>query len=161
MNPTFALAAVLLATPPAPNAPKVGEEPIGGYWAPGERPRVAPPDGRWEIGVGAALLSLGAVGAGAAGAGVWATDPARCDRVTRLDASSCRSLHVLSWVRVGYGIGLAAAGAALLGVGLRRRARRRAFDAGRDFAVTGGPLGVRGAIVGLRVRFGPGIARAW
>ncbi len=134
------IASLLLAL--APPAPEVGRDPIGGYWAPGERPRVAPPDGRWEIGVGSAMLSLGVVGAAAAGAGVWATAPDRCGATTGLSPETCRSLHVLSWVRIGYGAALAAAGAVLLGVGLRRRARRRAFDANRDFA--------------LRVGLGPG-----
>ncbi len=141
-----ASAALLLAAPPVP---QVGRDPIGGYWEPGTRPRPAPADGAWEIAVGAALLSLGVIGAGAAGAGVWATDARRCDRVTGLAPDRCRGLYVFSWVRVAYGILLAGGGVGLLVVGGRRRARRRRFDAMRDFSLRAGPSGV--AVAG---RFG-------
>jgi hypothetical protein len=136
------------AEPPAPVVHPARDlsRPVGGYWAPGERPRPRPNDGHWNIMIGSILVPLGAVGVAAAAVGVWYTAPTRCEDLTSFTAKECRGLYAFSWVRVGYSALMAVSGAAILAHGLVQRRRYRRWEAEGNFVLRPGVLPLGGGM---------------
>lgn len=162
MIPLFATL-VLALTPPSPVFdPDAGVPPGGGYWAPGEAPSVAPPDGEEQILVGAIMIPLGVLSVGSASPMVWATAPGHCP--SRLEGwgiganpDQCRGLFIYNVIRASYGSAAVITGAVFLAIGLHRRKalkewKRRRFQGLRPTGLSFMP-NRRGATLGARFRF--------
>lgn len=162
MNPLVATVVLSLAAPPPSYDPESGVPPGGGYWAPGEAPVVAPPDGEEQILIGAIMLPLGTLAAGSAAGLVWATAPGHCPR--RLEgtglnpnAEQCRGLFIYNVIRVSYGAAAMITGAVFLGIGLHRRKELERWKRRRFLRLQPAGWAVvperRGASLGMTWRF--------
>jgi hypothetical protein len=149
-----------LAVPPSEGGdydPESGIPP-GGYWAPGEAPEVAPPDGHRELIAAYILLPLGLIGTVSGSVLVYLTEPGHCaDRLGKLnsslDPSDCRGLFILNSIRTAYGAGLFVSGAVLLGVGLARKKRLEKWKRQRFRAAPWVNPSARMAGASLQLRF--------
>lgn len=162
MIPLLATLALTLAVPPPVFDPDAGVPPGGGYWAPGEAPSIAPPDGEEQILIGAITLPLGVLAASSASAMVWATVPGHCQ--PRLEAwginanaDQCKGLFIYNVIRVSYGGAAVITGAVFLAIGLQRRKalkewKRRRFQGLRPTGLSFTPTR-RGASLGMTLRF--------
>lgn len=158
----FATLALALAVPPPVFDPDAGIAPGGGYWAPGEAPSIAPPDGEDQILIGAIMIPLGVLSAASASPMVWATAPGHCpDRLQGwgIDANpdQCRGLFIYNVIRVSYGSAAVITGAVFLAIGLQRRKalkewKRRRFQGLRPTGLSFSP-NRRGATLGTSFRF--------
>ncbi|MGH1343505.1 MAG: hypothetical protein ACRBN8_18235 [Nannocystales bacterium] len=162
MIPLFVTLALALAVPPPVFDPDAGVPPGGGYWAPGEAPSVAPPDGEEQILIGAIMLPLGVLSTASASPMVWATAPGHCpDRLQAwgidADADQCKGLFIYNVIRVSYGAAAVITGAVFLTIGLQRRKalkewKRRRFQGLRPAGLSFKP-NRRGASLGMTFRF--------
>ncbi len=162
MNLLLATLAAALAVPPPVFDPDAGVPPGGGYWAPGEAPSIAPPDGEEQILVGAIMLPLGVLAASSASAMVWATAPGHCPARLQgwgIDANpdQCKGLFIYNVIRVSYGGAAVITGAVFLAIGLQRRKalkdwRRRRFQSFRPATLSIAPHR-HGGSLGMTLRF--------
>jgi hypothetical protein len=162
MNFAVAALAATLAAPPPPEYDPDSGLPPGGYWAPGEAPVIAPPDGEDQILIGAIMLPLGVLAAGSAAPLVWATAPGHCpDRLDgwgiNADADQCRGLFIYNVIRVSYGTAAMVTGAVFLAIGLKRRRalaewKRRHFQSWQPTGLSLVPTR-RGASLSMSLRF--------
>jgi|GEM_PF-1759002 len=161
MTPLVTALAISLAVPPPAYDPDSGVPP-GGYYAPGEAPAIAPPDGEDQILIGAIMLPLGTLAVGSAAAMVWATVPDHCPRRLQswgwnANEDQCRGLYIYNLIRLSYGSAAMVTGAVFLAIGLQRRAalkrwKQRRFQSVRPTGLSFVPSR-RGATMGLSFRF--------
>lgn len=156
------MVSLALAAPPPPVYEPDSGVPPGGYWAPGEAPAIAPPDGEEQILIGAIMLPLGTLAASSAATMVWATTPGRCqERMQNFGANptrdQCNGLYIYNLIRVSYGSAAMITGAVFLAIGLQRRRelkrwKQRRFQSFRPQGLSIAPSR-RGATMGLTLRF--------
>lgn len=162
VSPMAAALALALAAPPPPTYDPDSGVPPGGYWAPGEAPAIAPPDGEEQILIGAIMLPLGTLATASAATMVWATVPGHCqERMQSFGANpsrdQCKGLYIYNLIRISYGSAAMITGAVFLAIGLHRRKqlerwKQRRFQSFRPAGFSVAP-GRRGATVGLTLRF--------
>jgi hypothetical protein len=121
--------AAVLAGPPG-KSPPPSSVPPGGYWTLADQHgRSEPPDGDDELTLGAVLLPLGAIRAGAAGLTLWMADnPEFCPINT---PERCNGMRIYGWVGIGEGILMSGTGLAYLIIGASRRAAHERWKGGR------------------------------
>ncbi|MBV1858932.1 MAG: hypothetical protein KUG77_11015 [Nannocystaceae bacterium] len=126
MIPLLSTLALALTVPAPVFDPDAGVPPGGGYWAPGEAPSIAPPDGEEQILIGAIMIPLGVLSAGSASPMVWATAPGHCPGRLEgwginADAEQCKGLFIYNVIRLSYGAAAVITGGVFLAIGLQRR----------------------------------------
>jgi hypothetical protein len=102
--------------------------PPGGYWAPGQAPETAPPDGEEQRIVAYIIIPLGALATASGAAMVYLTAPGHCpERLHALGSdigeNACRPLLAINAVRTAYGAAGMITGFVLLGIGLHKKKR--------------------------------------
>jgi hypothetical protein len=124
--------------------------PPGGYYAVGEVPETAPPDGEKAIITGSILFPLGTIRLALGFMQVELAKPEHC----QYTADSCRGLTTYGWIGVSYGAISAVTGLAFLGIGLARKNHLRRWKAARNLSLDFTPVLMRDrAGAQLLVRF--------
>lgn len=138
---------------------------VGGYDDAFDLKGRPPPDGEDEVLAGSIVMPLGIIGAASSGVQLWFSMPGHCqdrwDQIgSRPSKDQCDGLFVFSIIRVVHSSLMAAAGGVLLGIGLVRRKKLKAWKTGSGHAarlsdrVSASPWASRtGAGLGLSLRF--------
>jgi hypothetical protein len=134
---------------------------LGGYGDAFELRGRPPRDGEDEVLAGSIVLPLGILGAASSGVQLWLSMPGHCqERWGKIGKppteDQCKGVYAFSIVRVVHSSLMAVAGGVLLGIGLARRKKYRAWKRGEVSArLDWAPwISRSGAGVGLAVRFG-------
>lgn len=138
---------------------------VGGYDDAFDLKGRPPPDGEDEVLAGSIVLPLGIIGAASSGVQLWLSMPGYCqdrwDSIgSRPTEDQCKGVYVFSIIRVVHSSLMATAGAVLLGIGLVRRKKLKAWKRGggssawRTDRISASPWVARtGAGLGLSLRF--------
>lgn len=137
--------------PPMVRSDAPPTEPLGGgYWGPLGKAPPAPQDGAWQRTSGSVILPLGILRAGAGALSVYASRSPRCESWLDGNESTCNGLRVYGYWGLGFGVAMAAAGAAFLAIGVAKGRRYAEWERQWSFRASVVP---GASNVGFRVRF--------
>ena len=139
---------------PIPSAPPREATPApplgGGYWGPLGKAPPAPEDGAWQRTSGSVILPLGILRAGAGALSVYASQTPRCESWLDGNETTCNGLRVYGYWGLGFGVAMAAAGAAFLAIGVAKGRRYAEWQRQWSFRASVRP---GASDVGFRIRF--------